>query len=257
MLSVVVTCDQPLELTESVSPKIPKEFLARLRSVTAKRARTVIDHILEHGSITTEELKEQYGYNHPPRAAQDVRDQGIPIQTFKVVGKDGRSIAAYRFNLARAIDPKRRGRRAFPKLVKEALLRRDGSLCSVCGIEYDSRFLQVDHRVPYQVAGESLSDDLDQLMLVCGSCNRSKSWSCEHCVNWLELKQLRVCHSCYWANPQDYEHAAMVQIRRIDVAWRGPEITDYNSLRDLGKRLNLSMSELVKMIVRESPMLKK
>jgi len=48
-------------------------------SVTAKRPKTVIDHILQHGFITTEELKEQYGYNHPPRAVRDVRENGIPI----------------------------------------------------------------------------------------------------------------------------------------------------------------------------------
>lgn len=45
-----------------------KEFLELLSSVTAKRPRTVIEHILKHGYITSEELKEAYGYNHPPRA---------------------------------------------------------------------------------------------------------------------------------------------------------------------------------------------
>ena len=40
---------------------LPPEFLAKCNAVTAKRPRTVIDHILEHGYITTEELKEVYG----------------------------------------------------------------------------------------------------------------------------------------------------------------------------------------------------
>lgn len=66
-------------------------------AVTAKRPRTVIDHILKHGSITTEELKEKYGYNHPPRAARDVKEQGIPLEMFRVVGSDGQKIGAYRF----------------------------------------------------------------------------------------------------------------------------------------------------------------
>lgn len=43
----------------------PPEFLKLLKSVKAKRPKTVIDHILEHGQITTEELKDRYGYNHP------------------------------------------------------------------------------------------------------------------------------------------------------------------------------------------------
>lgn len=72
-------------------------LLALCRSVTAKRPKTVIDHILAHGFITTEELKEQYGYNHPPRAVRDVRENGIPVETFRVTGSDGRKIAAYRF----------------------------------------------------------------------------------------------------------------------------------------------------------------
>lgn len=62
----------------------PKEFLDLLNSVTAKRPRTVIQHILESGFITSEELKNKYGYNHPPRAARDVREYGIPLVTYRV-----------------------------------------------------------------------------------------------------------------------------------------------------------------------------
>lgn len=38
--------------------------------MTDKRPKAVIDHILKHGLITTDELKPLYGYNHPPRAAR-------------------------------------------------------------------------------------------------------------------------------------------------------------------------------------------
>ncbi len=47
-------------------PDYPKEFLELLHSVTAKRPKTVIDHILQYGFITTEQLKDIYGYSHPP-----------------------------------------------------------------------------------------------------------------------------------------------------------------------------------------------
>jgi len=77
--------------------ELPEDFLKKVKSVTAKRAKTVIDHILEHGYITTEELSEKYGYDHPPRAARDVREQGIPLETFRVTGTHGRKIGAYRF----------------------------------------------------------------------------------------------------------------------------------------------------------------
>ena len=75
----------------------PEWFLDFCRSVTAKRPKTVIDHVLEHGYITTEELKEKYGYDHPPRAARDVRELGIPLETFRVEASSGRRIGAYRF----------------------------------------------------------------------------------------------------------------------------------------------------------------
>ena len=74
----------------------PEWFLDFCRSVTAKRPRTAINHILEHGHITTEELKDKYGYDHPPRAARDVRELGIPLETFRVEASSGRKIAAYR-----------------------------------------------------------------------------------------------------------------------------------------------------------------
>ncbi len=49
-----------------------KEFLDLLYSVKEKRPKTVIQHILKNGFITTEELKNTYGYNHPPRAVRDL-----------------------------------------------------------------------------------------------------------------------------------------------------------------------------------------
>jgi hypothetical protein len=80
-----------------VSHELPDWFIQRAKAVTAKRAKTVIDHILKHGHITTEELKNLYGYNHPPRAARDVREQGIPLETFRITGSDNRRLGAYRF----------------------------------------------------------------------------------------------------------------------------------------------------------------
>ncbi|MGB6250509.1 MAG: HNH endonuclease [Terriglobales bacterium] len=237
--------------------EIPKEFLARAKAVTAHRAKVVIDHILEHGSITTEELKDKYGYNHPPRAARDVREQGIPLKTFTAVGGDGRKIAAYRFDLDAAADAKKLGgRKAFPKITKDALLERDGSFCAVCGLEYESRYLQVDHCVPYEVAGESLSDDPDELMLVCGSCNRGKSWSCEHCENWKKTKDVKACQTCYWASPKSYQHMALEQIRRADIGWKGDEVKVYDKLRKASEKKGVSMQNLLKTIIKDSALLK-
>ena len=46
--------------------KLPNEFLTKLKAVTDKRPKTVIQHILKYGYVTTDELREKFGYKHPP-----------------------------------------------------------------------------------------------------------------------------------------------------------------------------------------------
>ena len=74
--------------------KLSKEILTRLNAITDKRPSTVIQHIIKHGYITTEELANNYGYEHAPRAARDVRERGINLVTYRVKSSDGRNIAA-------------------------------------------------------------------------------------------------------------------------------------------------------------------
>lgn len=96
----------------------PQAFLDLLHSVTAKRPKTVIDHILAHGCITTQELQEVYGYDHPPRAIRDVREYGIPIVTERIKDENGKTIAAYRFGSPDEVQhasAKAAGRTSFPK----------------------------------------------------------------------------------------------------------------------------------------------
>ncbi len=91
--------------------------------------------------------------------------------------------------------------------------------------------LQIDHRVPYEVAGERDELQTDDFMLLCGSANRAKSWSCEHCDNWKRIRDKSVCLSCYWAYPEKYSHVAMRQIRRVDLIWQGQEVSQYDKLK--------------------------
>ena len=166
--------------------KWPKKFLEKLEAVTAKRPRTVIQHILEHGSVTTEELK-RLGYEHAPRAARDVRELGIPLETFRVRDSQGRSIAAYRFgNPAKVGDrmSKASGRTVLSKALKKALVEKYGARCFIYRQPMEENLLQVDHRVPYEIGGEQDGQNLDCYMLLCPSANRAKSWTCEHCPNW-------------------------------------------------------------------------
>ena len=155
----------------------PKDFLALLESVTAKRPRTVIQHILEHGYITSQELKDTYGYNHPPRAIRDVREYGIPIVTYRVPGNDGRSIAAYKFgNPSEAKNPlsKSSGRTVLSKVLKQALIEMYGPICFIYLEKMDEAMLQVDHRVPYEIGGEHDEHDIEYFMLLSPSANRAK-----------------------------------------------------------------------------------
>lgn len=60
--------------------------------------------------------------------------------------------------------------RNIPQWVKIAVAHRDEGTCRQCGSAYD---LQYDHIVPYSLGGSS--DDVDNIQLLCGRCNRRKS----------------------------------------------------------------------------------
>ena len=231
---------------------IPKDFRKLLDSVKQKRPRTVIDHILKHGQITTEDLKEIYGYNHPPRAARDVREHGIPLDRFWVTGSDGRSIAAYRFGSPdKARAAKLSGRTAFSSKLRAALVEEHGARCNIYLEAFPEEDLQIDHRVPFEIAGddESLTDEPSEYMLLSASANRAKSWSCEHCENW-KLRDATVCKSCYWAYPESYTHVAMQEIRRLDIMWADEEIAQYDQLRQQAKSEKEETPEFVKRVLR-------
>lgn len=232
-----------------MTQKLSKQFIERAKAVTAKRPKTVIDHILAHGQITTDELKSVYGYNHPPRAARDVREQGVGLKTINIVGPDGRRIGAYIFDeLGSAAYSKRSGRTAFSTKLKQELAGIHGARCCIYLEAMPVQQLQIDHRIPYEVAGDTADKNqkAEDFMLLCGSANRAKSWSCEHCVNWLELKNPDTCKTCYWAYPESYTHVAMSQQARLDIAWVGEELAQYKWVRESAAKTNKPLPEFVK-----------
>lgn len=235
--------------------KLSKAAKKALDAVTGKRARIVVDHILKHGSITTDDLKEKYGYDHPPRAIKDVSDQGIPLVRAFVRKADGKRMAEYRFGDLDQITAGRVGGRAnFPKAFKESLVAAYDGRCALCNAPFEARYLQIDHRIPYLVAGEGVSAELDvkDYMLVCGSCNRAKSWSCEHCSNGLVGKDAKVCADCYWASPLNYSHVATQDIRRLDLTWTGNEVSDFDAAKRKAGREPGAMPKFVKDAVRRA-----
>lgn len=229
--------------------QLPDDFIQFCQSVTAKRPKALIDHILQYGFVTTQELKERYGYNHPPRAARDVREHGIPLETFRVTGSDGRKIAAYRFgDVGKARFSRLSGRTGLSKQIKDELIKRYGCKCFIYLEEVDKRELQIDHRVPFEVDGEPGLEP-ESFMLLCGSANRAKSWSCEHCENWTSIKDKSICLSCYWAYPENYTHIARRQVRRIDIMWTGDDVEIYERLKQQALSLEKEIPELVKEII--------
>ena len=112
------------DIQRTTSSDISPKLLTLCRKVRAKRAKVVIDHILQYGIITSEELSQRYGYDHPPRAIRDVRENGIPLITHRVVSKKtGRRIGAYTFGDVSQIKGGRiGGRKAFSKKFKSDLI---------------------------------------------------------------------------------------------------------------------------------------
>jgi hypothetical protein len=210
---------------------IDPSLLAAIQAVTGKRPRRVLDHLLAHGVVTTEDL-EKMGYKHAPRAARDVRELGIPLVTTRTVSADGKSIAAYTLGDPEEIDgSKLGGRSVLPKELRDRLHGLQGGRCAVCSYRYAARYLQVDHRVPYEVAGESATpSETTRFMALCGSCQRKKSWSCEHCGNWT-TRDAMTCAACFWADPVGYTHVAREDIRTLTLTFAGQDALTFDQLR--------------------------
>lgn len=81
-----------------------------------------------------------------------------------------RQIETARDNLALGPTPRvTTGRRAIPDDVKVFVMRRDGGSCRSCGSRSE---LQYDHIIPLAMGG---SNNVENLQILCGPCNRSKS----------------------------------------------------------------------------------
>jgi hypothetical protein len=146
------------------------------------------------------------------------------------------------------------GRASFSKVFKEALIAAYGTRCGLCDAPFEPRYLQIDHRVPYCVAGDGIAAALNvkDYMLVCGSCNRAKSWSCEHCPNGLVGKDPNVCLECYWASPLRYSHVATLDIRRLDLVWSGEEVADFDAAKARAGLEGQAVPTFVKAAVRQA-----
>lgn len=239
---------------------LPENFKEALDAVTNKRARFVIDTILEKGFCSTEDLKNG-GYEHAPRAARDVREIGIPLETFKIKDSMGKTIVAYKFGDWEEAKKANRltktsGRTQLTEKLKKALIDKYGAKCNLYGEEYPARLLQLDHRVPYEIGGDPQNMmDLDYFMLLSPSANRDKSWACEHCVNWIE-KNVDMCKLCYYAYPENYEHIAGKMERRLNIIFNDEDMELYKNIVQQAELHGRSYEEQVKRMIAYSKKLK-
>jgi len=184
-----------------------------------------------------------------------VREEGIPIETFKVTGSDGRKIGAYKFGDPEQIGKHKLGsRNVFPKAFKQGLIERYGSKCAITGEQFEGRYLQIVHRVPDEVAGDLIADERhpEQFMLLSGTAKRQKSWACEHCENFLGVKDSEKCQSCYWAYPDSYTHLATKEIRRIELVWQETaEVKEYEKMVSESSEAGKTIQDYLKEILQK------
>jgi hypothetical protein len=86
-------------------------------------------------------------------------------------------------------------------------------------------------------------------MVLDGTCNRRKSWICEHCPNLMQYKKVNTCKSCYWANPEEHTHVAMQEVRRVDVVFSGEDTKAFDKFRQRCQQEGESVSHGLKGLV--------
>ena len=250
MLLILLRRTMPKQVEGPTRNDLTSDIVEELIIRTTGRSRVVVEHILEHGFITTLDLSE-LGYEHPPRAAADVRDRGIPLETV-VKTIDGKRIGHYRFpDDMEQLDQTSIGRIAISKKFRKEVLEHYGEIDIFTRAATSPREIQIDHRIPYRISGDPRQPfEVEDFMPVSAAMNRSKSWECEACPNW-EERVVEVCESCYWAIPDRfYQHVATVPVRRLDITWQGKnEIIEFDYLLQRSQDEELDMATLVKEMI--------
>lgn len=188
-----------------------KRYLTGLEM--SKRARAALDIMIAEGAVTTLELRERHGLEHAPRAIRDLKDAGAAV-TSNMVTIDGKRMSRYQLEDIMAPGSGSSPRNPITKVDRDRIIAEFDGRCAVCGSEFAR--LQLDHRVPFAIAGDPERWSAETGMPLCASDNRAKSWACEHCSNWVK-KDPAMCAACMWCRPENYEHIAGESARRLVV----------------------------------------
>ncbi len=162
-------------------------------------------------------------------------------------------MASYRLGTADDIRKGQTGRTNFSKKFRHKLFDMYGSIDCITGAEHERRSLQIDHRIPYRIAGDEglETDDATAYMLLDAKSQRLKSWSCENCENLIEKQEPAICRKCFWAFPENYSHIAMKEIRRVDIVWQGKEVRDYEMIVKRANDEKMSLQDFLKELGRK------
>ena len=121
------------------------------------------------------------------------------------------------------------------------------------GAKLTPQLLTVDHRVPCQIGGDAglAERDVSAFMLLDKQSQRLKSWACERCPNFTDMKKPEVCLTCFWAFPEAYDHIATEDIRRTEIVWQGKDVPAHDGLQERAKSENMTVVEYLKRLARE------
>ena len=227
---------------------LPESFIKKAKAVTAKRAKTVIDHILKHGHITTEELKNLYGYNHPPRAVRDVREQGIPLETFRMHGQ--RQPKPRGLPLRRPFQDSAgtlAGRKCFCKEFRERHWSNVTAASVACVLTTPSPCMQstigahmkwvagggVRHR------GFNLDGGLMRQVLVLRALQQLDG----------ETGPEGSYDVLFGASPASYRHIAMRPVRRLELVWTEQEVAGFDKLSKAAQKRGMPLPDFIKTLL--------
>lgn len=220
-----------------------------------KRAKALAELLIEKGKVSTKEIREMLNEEHPPSAARDLKDLGIPIK-MTWGSSNGRRYGIYEFDNPDLLENNiLRGRQYFPKSLKSNLIKRDGERCNISNINFKSQYLQIDHRIPYRLAGENglPKDHPEDFQLLSAASQKQKSKICEgECQNFKSVKNPEICKDCYWAYPEDYNHIATQQIRVLNVGFLDKDVELFERIKSASLQSGLSMDQLIIDLIKQN-----
>ena len=56
---------------------------------------------------------------------------------------------------------------------------------------------------------------------------------------------------CYWGSPENYNHIALKDIRRLDIHWSGDEVKHYDAIKIIADKDKIQLPDFIKKIIAE------